>query len=432
MFDFLKSIVTWLQETWNYIYENITDLNIIVQISSTLLIVFVSLFAKRIISKYFFENLRKQKNRFGIIITFCEAVLVPFFSLILLLLIKRIFDLISYPSELIQVFISLASLWVIIIISTFFISNPLTKKIVLFFSMMVAIISSFGYLNKTIELLDSLAVSISGSRISIYTIIKAIIFLAIFGWIAKQLVAYLQNSLSRSKSIKPSLAVLIIKISKITVYCFVFLLVISNVGINLKAFTILTGAIGIGVGFGLQKVVSNLISGVILLLDESIRPGDVIEVGEDFGWIKTMGARYIEVISIDGKEFIIPNEELITTKVINWSHSNNLIRIDVNIGVSYKSNPHTVKEILLSVPKQFPRIQTNPEPACFLKGFGDSSINFTLKFWINDPKNGIDNIKSDVLLTIWDQFNDANIEIPFPQRDIYIKEFKTNDSKILQ
>lgn len=432
MIFYINIIISWFTKIYEYIYANVTNLNIVIQLSLSAIIILLSFFVKRIFNRSYFTKVGASDDKYSGILKFVQTVIQPFSVLLALLILKQLLIFLSYPIDLLQIFVSLACLWVIIIISTYYIPNSAVKKTVLFFSMLIAVISSFGYLRKTVTLLDSLAISLSGSRISIYTVIKATLFLIIFGWIAKRVITFIQNFLSQSKSIKPSLAVLLIKLVKIMIFSVIFLLVISSVGINLKAFTILTGAIGIGIGFGLQKVVSNLISGVILLLDESVKPGDVIEVTDDFGWVKTMGARYIEVISNDGKEYLIPNEELITNRVINWSHSNNLIRLDVEVGVSYKNNPNHVKELLLEVPKKFERILTSPKPTCFMIKFGKSSIDFSLTFWINDPKNGIKEIKSDVLLAIWDQFDQNNIEIPFPQRDIYIKHWDKTETTVTE
>ena len=181
------------------------------------------------------------------------------------------------------------------------------------------------------------------------------------------------------------------------------------------------GAVGVGIGFGLQKVVSNLVSGLILLIDRSIKPGDVIEIEGTYGWINSLRARYASVITRDGKEHLIPNEDLITNRVINWSFSDRNVRVRVPIGISYDSNPRLAIELCLQAAKLTSRTLMDPEPKCLLTGFGDNSIDLELRFWIDDPSNGVGNVRSAVLLSIWDKFNENNIEIPYPQRDIRIR-----------
>jgi hypothetical protein len=178
------------------------------------------------------------------------------------------------------------------------------------------------------------------------------------------------------------------------------------------------GAIGVGLGFGLQKVVSNLVSGVIILLDKSIKPGDVISLGDTFGWIQTLGARYASVVTRDGKEYLIPNEDLITNQVVNWSHSDEFVRLDIHFGTSYGDDPHLVRRIAIEAARGVDRVLTSKPPVCHITGFGDSSVDYILRFWISDPTGGLTNIRGNVFLALWDAFHAHGISIPFPQREV--------------
>ena len=182
-----------------------------------------------------------------------------------------------------------------------------------------------------------------------------------------------------------------------------------------------SGAVGVGIGFGLQKVVANLISGVILLLDRSVKPGDVIAVGDSYGWIDSLGARYVSVITGDGIEHLIPNEELIANRVENWSYSNDRVRLRATVGISYHADLRRAIDLCLEAALAAPRVLDSPAPACLVTGFGDSSVDLEVRFWINDPVNGTANVRSAVLLGIWDRFHEHGIEIPFPQRDLHLK-----------
>ena len=175
-----------------------------------------------------------------------------------------------------------------------------------------------------------------------------------------------------------------------------------------------------GIGIGLQKQVSNLLSGVILLLDKSIKPGDVIEVGQTFGWVNKMNARYVGVTTRDNKELLIPNDDFVTHQVINWSHSAREVRMEVKFGVTYKCKPREVRELAAACAVKIDRVVKDPAPVCHLLEFGDSSVNFTLRFWIRDPEGGVTNVKGQVLLELWDALEENGIEIPYPQRVLHM------------
>jgi small-conductance mechanosensitive channel len=158
-----------------------------------------------------------------------------------------------------------------------------------------------------------------------------------------------------------------------------------------------------------------------LLLDRSVKPGDVIAIGETYGWINALSARYVSVITRDGTEHLIPNEELISQRVENWSFSNRLVRLRIPIGISYEADVLKAMELTVEAASEVDRILSEPVPVCHLIGFGDNAIDMELRVWINDPRNGLTNVKSAVLLGIWEKFGDSAIAFPFPQRDLHIK-----------
>jgi small-conductance mechanosensitive channel len=223
-----------------------------------------------------------------------------------------------------------------------------------------------------------------------------------------------------SAALTPSMRVLVTKLANIALLTVAGLVALGAIGIDLTALTVLTGALGLGVGFGLQKAVANFVSGLSMLLDRSIRPGDVISVGQTFGWVRTMGGRYVAVQTRDGLEYLIPNEDLITKEVVNWSNSDNQIRIRAPIGVSYKADIHKARQLCVEAACATNRVLKEPAPLCHLVGFGDSAVDLELRFWINDPRAGLANVKSDVLLKVWDKFKAEGIEIPYPQRDVHL------------
>ena len=210
---------------------------------------------------------------------------------------------------------------------------------------------------------------------------------------------------------------------QVLLYGAAFLAGVSALGIDLTGLAVLSGAIGVGIGFGLQKVVSNLVSGVIILLDKSIKPGDVISLGETFGWINALGARYVSVVTRDGKEYLIPNEDLITGQVVNWSHSNEFVRLDIYFGTAYHDDPHDVRRIAIEAAETVDRVLSYPRrPVCHIVGFGDSSVDYILRFWISDPTGGLTNVRGAVYLALWDAFRENGVSIPFPQREVKMLE----------
>jgi len=201
-------------------------------------------------------------------------------------------------------------------------------------------------------------------------------------------------------------------------YAAAFFIGLKTVGVDLTGLAVLSGAIGVGLGFGLQKVVSNLVSGIIILLDKSIKPGDVISLGETFGWINSLGARYVSVVTRDGKEYLIPNEDLITSQVVNWSHSNEFVRLDIKFGTAYQDDPYKVRKLAIEAAMSVDRVMKSKPAVCHVIGFGDSSVDYVLRFWITDPTGGLTNIRGNVYLALWDAFQANDISIPYPQREI--------------
>jgi small-conductance mechanosensitive channel len=275
--------------------------------------------------------------------------------------------------------------------------------------------------NSGIDLLEKISFSIGSFRVSAGGILAGIVAFVMTLWVSMALARIIEVRVKSVPKLTPSLQVLISKMIRILFIFIACITAISSMGVNLSALTALGGAIGLGLGFGLQKVVSNFVSGIILLLDNSIKPGDVVEIDGTYGWINNLRARYASVITRDGTEHLIPNEDLITQKVINWSFTDNLIRSKVPIGVSYGSDPHLCIKLVIEAALKVDRVLKNPSPICLLRGFGDSSVDLELRFWILDPSNGLANVQSKILLNVWDIFKENGIEIPFPQRDLHIR-----------
>jgi small-conductance mechanosensitive channel len=326
-----------------------------------------------------------------------------------------------WSNQIIYAAVDLLWAWVVIRLVTGLLISPGWSKPFAVFIMAVAAMDIVGVLDPSIAVLDRVGFNLGEGRLSVWVIIKTGIMLAILLPLSNWLCNFLQQRIEQVSRLTPRIQVLLIKITKTGLYTLAVLVALRSVGFNFHLLAVFSGAVGLGVGFGLQKVVSNLVSGVIILMDNSIRPGDVIEVGGVFGWIESLHSRFISVITRDGTSFLIPNDELITNKVINWSFSGRGIRLKIPVGISYASNVHRAMELMVAAAEGFPRILKNPKPVARLLGFGDSSINLDLRVWVKDPEKGVTNIKSDVQLKIWDLFEANGIEFPFPQHDLHFK-----------
>ncbi|QKV18806.1 mechanosensitive ion channel family protein [Oricola thermophila] len=269
--------------------------------------------------------------------------------------------------------------------------------------------------------LDALAVNLGEFRLSALFVVKAAAIMVFLLWAAHLAASFIDNRISASSELSPSFKVLAGKVTRIALTVLAGVIALNAIGVDLTALTIFSGAVGVGLGFGLQKVVSNFVSGVIILSDKSIKPGDTIELGDTFGWIRELRSRFVSVITRDGREYLIPNEDFITHQVVNWSFSDNFIRLDVDFGVSYDSDPHEVARIAIEAAQGVDRVVELRKPVCWMTAFGASSLDFRLRFWIADPQNGLTNIRGQVLLALWDAFKAAGIAIPFPHREIIMR-----------
>jgi small-conductance mechanosensitive channel len=269
--------------------------------------------------------------------------------------------------------------------------------------------------------LDALAISVGTLRLSLLLIAKAAIIVVVLLWLAAALARLTSARIQRVAGLSPSVQLLIGNLIRIVLVCVAVAIGLNIVGIDLTALTVFSGAIGVGVGFGLQKIVSNFVSGIILLTERSIKPGDVIETTSTFGYVLSLGARYTAVVGRDGKEYLIPNENLITNQVVNWSYSSPLVRIDAGFGVAYSSDLRQVRALAIEAAERTDRVLATPKPVCHITGFGDSAVNLILRFWIDDPAQGVTNIKGDVYLAVWDAFQANGVQFPFPQRDVHLR-----------
>jgi len=279
-----------------------------------------------------------------------------------------------------------------------------------------------GWLPRVTAALDAVGFTVGTLRISLFTVLELVLAVGILMVLAAWLSRVIELQLARSESLSPGVKVGLGKTIKLLLYALAGILSLEAVGIDLSALTVFGGALGVGIGFGLQRIASNFISGFILVFDGSIQPGDVISINDKFGWVQELRARYIVVRDRDGVETLIPNENLITSEVINWSYSDPRVRLKMPVQISYADDPEQAMQLMLDATANVSRVLRDPEPAARLIGFGDNGIDLELRIWIRDPQQGVANVRSEVNLTIWRGFRDAGITIPFPQRDLWVKD----------
>jgi small-conductance mechanosensitive channel len=328
----------------------------------------------------------------------------------------------TWPSRsyLLSVAANLAFAWLIIRLVTSVIRNEFIVRLVSLSAWLVAALSILGELDPTIEALDSVSVVLGGLRLTPLLLIKLGVLLVAALWLTNIASNFVESRITRSADLTPSIQVLLVKMIRLALMIFAVAAVMSAVGINLSALAIFSGAAGVGIGFGLQKIVANFISGIILLADKSVKPGDLVTIGDSSGRISAMKTRYISVAAGDGREFLIPNEDLVTQKVVNWTYTDKNTLVKVGFGTNYDADPRLVCKLAIDIAAAAPRAIKNKPPNCILVEFAEAGMKFSLTFWIADP-DGMDNVKSDVMLSLWEAFKREGIRVPYPVREIRVR-----------
>ncbi len=323
-------------------------------------------------------------------------------------------------NEIVGAVLALIAAWVTISVLSRLIRNRALARLVAWIAWIFVALNILGAFDAVTASLDAVAVTIGTFRLSAWFIVQGLILTGILLWLAIAVGSFAERQIARNPDLTPSLRVLIGKLVRIALLVLAAMVALTLLGVNLTTLAFFGGALGLGLGFGLQKVVSNFVSGIIILLDRSVKPGDTIAIGETFGWVRSLHARFVSVITRDGREYLIPNEDFVTQRVENWSFTDTRVRIDVTFGVAYDSDPHEVRRLAVEAVNGIGRVEEQPQPVCHLTGFGDSSLDFILRFWISDPQNGVTNVRGHALLACWDAFKAAGISIPFPHRQILV------------
>lgn len=327
-------------------------------------------------------------------------------------------------NPIVRVMTSLATAWLIIRAATTFLPYAVRKPVA-WVAWVVAALNALGILGAVVSGINSVGVPYGSKFINAGFIVKAVLTAAVFLYGAHWLSRRLKLRVDTLPKVEPSLRILLGHAIQIGLFIAAAILTLAGLGIPLSGLAVLGGAIGIGVGFGMQQIVANFISGVILLTDRSIKPDDVIEVDDTYGVVKSLGLRYASVITRDGKEHLIPNEQLVTSKVVNWSYSNTHVRVKRRLRVEYETDLRTAVRLVEEAARSVARVLDNPTPRCLVMEFGDEAIELEVRFWVDDPHNGVNNVGSDVMLAVWDKFRENGIDIPMRHQDVLITDGST-------
>lgn len=329
---------------------------------------------------------------------------------------------------LVSAAVSLLTAWIVIRLVTLVIRSPFWSRVAFYVVWPIAALDAFGVLDDLVRQLQAFSVPIGKDEDGVEQTFSALDVLrtvAVFGvlfWGARFLNGLIQGRINAIDELTVSFKALLGKILDVLLPIVALIVALQIVGFPFGTLAIFGGAVGLGIGLGMQRTVSNFFAGFTLIADKSIKPGDVIEVAGTYGWVTEMNARYVTLRTRDGTAHLVPNDKFIEDGVVNWSHDDRVVRLHAPFGVSYSTKDlrglaRAAEERALTVD----RVLKSPAPRCNLMEFGDSAINFDLRFWINDPANGSANVRSDVFMAIWDMLGEMGVEVPFPQRDLHIR-----------
>ena len=278
-----------------------------------------------------------------------------------------------------------------------------------------------GWNTPIVRALESVSLPFGTKHFTLLDAFRAIATLVISLLVAGYLGIVVERRVMAAIHVSIGVRVGVVKFTKLALVLVAAMVAIDNSGINLTALQVFGGALGVGLGFGLQRVASNFVCGFILVGDRSIRQGDVITIGDRFGVVTELRARYVVVRDRDNVDTLIPNETMITSEVVNWSYGDRNVRLKLPVQISYDDNPRQALDLLVRAGQEHPRVLKDPAPAARVRDFGDNGIDLELRFWIRDPEDGVNNVRSDLYLAIWDCFKAAGITIPYPQRDLHLR-----------
>ncbi|WOI53353.1 mechanosensitive ion channel family protein [Parvularcula sp. LCG005] len=417
-------------DIWLWIQEHVLTVNMGIQLALIVAAFVPALIfgpkLKRLINRHLRQRmppgiLRRASDAFATVATLIALWLT-------LSLFSGILAGMGQSNAVISAVQSLLTAAIVIRLVTLVIRSPFWSKVAFYVAWPIAALDAFGVLDDVAASLKAASIPLGENAagdavtLSALDVVRAAIIFAIFFWIASLAAGIINRQIQNVDELNPSFKALLAKVLNFVMPVIALVFALNMIGFNLASLAVFSGAVGLGIGLGLQKIISNFLAGFTLLADKSIKPGDTVEVDGVYGWITEMKSRYVAIRTRDGTAHLVPNSVFIDEGVVNWSHDDRAVRVKADFGVTYNQRDlELVQKLAVEAAEGVERVLEKPGPVCNLVGFGDSSVDFSLRFWINDPPNGIANVKSQVMMRLWHALHDHNIEIPFPQRDLHIR-----------
>jgi small-conductance mechanosensitive channel len=352
------------------------------------------------------------------------------FPLMLVLTLSLAVDLgqkLIAQSWLIKISLSLAVIFMLYSIINRFVEKQLFRKLALWMILPIAVLHVFDWLDEVVAYLETISLQIGNFKISAYGVARVLIFGSVLFWLGRLSNNAGQQIIRNQEDLDLGTREVFAKLFQVTLFVIVFLMLLQIMGINLTALAVFGGALGVGLGFGLQSIASNFISGIIILMDRSLSVGDYIEMDDGrTGTIRELKMRSTTLETFDGKDIMVPNEQFITTSFTNWTHKNKKQRYSLDFQVAYKTDLHLLFELVREVVASHPQVISGDDipieerPDAEIKGFADSGVDILVEFWMEGIDDGPNRVGADLLLMIWDVLQQHGIEIPFPQREVKI------------
>ena len=356
-----------------------------------------------------------------------KGVLVSLFSFVFLGAAVALSDATVDQSWLIKIAQGLSVVAVIYSVSRQFVNSDVVKKFVKWIIIPIAVLYVFGWLDNVTAYLDSIKLQLGNISLSLHAIARVLIFGSILFWLGRISNDSGKQYIRKQENLDKGTREVFAKLFEIGLYFLIFILLLQVMGISLTALAVFGGALGVGLGFGLQAIASNFISGIIILLDRSLTVGDFIELDDGrSGTIRALNMRSTILETFDGKDIVVPNETFVTSSFINWTHADIKQRYAIEFQVAYDTDMEKCVEILKEVVQSHPQVLSGPEclpeeqPDAEISGFGDSGVDILIEYWMEGVDDGVNRVDADLNMMIWKALKENNISFPFPQREVRI------------
>lgn len=399
--------------------EKVTDIAFLSEVGIIVCIPFLSHIIHKVIKRRYLNYMFKEEETPSLgqrVLYSAISFLKPLIAFILFLIAMSVSSTFTDKLEIYKLAIKFTMIWFLVILAKCAIPDFFVRAVAFCTLLPLLIFSTLDLSAPVLSYLDSLSFNISGVRLSILLVLKTLLIATCLFWVARFISRTVSTLIDSQRKINMEIRDLMQNLFQIILYTTVTLMTLDIVGIDLKSLAIVGGAIGIGIGLGLQKIAANFVSGIIILFEQNIKVGHLVQVNgvDKPGWIRHLGARAAVIDTDDGKELLIPNEELLTKTVIDWTSNDRKIRTDLHVKVSFKSDLEKAKAILIEAVKSHPICSKRNPPSCYLEKFTDNGAEFLLQFWVDDLSVGKMDMQNDVLVYIWRRFSEENIEHPSP------------------